>query len=81
VATKIEWMGKTAEWDDEEDKWWSDTKDLERLLNMNHENNKYPAGSNPWPAGIAVEIAKELFPDLKVLETDKKPEFDKDAIY
>ena len=81
MPTRIEVYGIEAEWKDEEGLWTSSHEELTFILNMNQEQNQPPAGANPWPAGVAVEIAKDLFPDLKVLEQEDKPEFDEEVTY
>lgn len=35
-----------------------------------------PDGANPWPTGVAMELAQKLFPELKVVEIEDEPEYD-----
>ena len=81
MGTKIEYKGKTAYWSDEDECWVSKDRGLEDALNAHHNDNVMPSGANPFPAGVALDLAKELFSDLKVLSESKPPKFDPKVIY
>jgi len=81
MTTKINVDGAIAVWNDDEDRWMSHTKDFEMLLNIYHEEHAPTGPSNPFPAGVAVEIAKRQFSDLKVIEIDKEPGYNPKAVY
>ena len=81
MATKVSAGGAIAIWDDEKIEWNSQAKAFADSLNSYHEENAPPTGADPFPAGTAVQLAKEQMKDLKVLEEDKPPKYDEKAVY
>ena len=79
MTTKVSAGGATATYNNQDDKWNSDNKAFEEALNscLEKDSPEY----KPFPAGIAVDIAKENISDLKVLEMDKAPKYDPKAVY
>jgi hypothetical protein len=80
MGAKVKLGDITAIWDDELG-WKSENEVFQHVLNLNHKQNVMPDGANPWRAGVAVELALQLFPELKVVSIEKAPEFDEDVIY
>lgn len=81
MATIVKSKDAKATWNEEENCWKSDVLAFENTLNDYLEENKPPDGANPWPAGVAVELAKKQIKDLEVVKMDKQPEYDNDAVY
>ena len=79
MTTRVKLGGAEAWWKDGQ--WASDNEVLEEILNRVNEPGVLLGGANPWPVGVAVELAQKRFPDLEILDMDPKPEFDKDVIY
>lgn len=81
MATIIYAGGAKAQWNNDNNKWESKNNIFADDLNMYHEKFAPPNGANPFPAGVAVELAKRHIKGLKVIEIDKEPKYDPKAIY
>lgn len=81
MATIIYAGGAKAMWNNDKGVWLSNNKAFSHDLNQYQKENEPPAGANPFPAGVAVELAKRHIKGLKVIEIDKEPKYDPKAIY
>jgi hypothetical protein len=79
--TKVSAGGAEAVYNEEEDCWESPNQAFEDDLNAYHDENKPPVGANPFPAGVAVELAKKAIEGLKVVSIDTPPKYDEEAVY
>lgn len=81
MATEIKAGGAIAWWDDDNGRWKSSNKLFESMLNREYQDKAPPPGANPFPAGVAVQLAQELLPDVQVLQMDEEPTYDVDVKY
>ncbi|OQC18443.1 MAG: hypothetical protein BWX72_00023 [Firmicutes bacterium ADurb.Bin080] len=81
MATIVSVNASKALWNDNKEEWQSENKILAYKLNVYYKKHSPPAGANPFPAGVAVELAKRHIEGLKIIEMDDAPEYDPKAIY
>lgn len=81
--TKILVGGMYATYRPEDDSWVSKNvgfaKDL--TLKLKIARDRIEMLYDPFPEGSAVMVAKEMYPDLKVISMDDPPKFRKDVVY